>query len=455
MAGYTNQQLLDLLREKAPLIASHVVRLIETGHSLEAAAGFSAISLGMHEAGLAKQLGTGTGLTHRWYLAAATAVGVDSDIDPRTRNIRTLLATWERRIIPPPRSTQHREVSGKLTAAEWEVLRSMAAGDTREETLKRLSIIDSNLESRIISLYKKLGAKSYLEIVLRARALGLLHHQPSSLAIPNVTQMKIRDVVKYPSSRFGVGLIVEKGYFCLAFLDGEHILRKQRIDPVTARVWSVAAEKGFYIWDRSELAWEVPRTRNIGTEPPLADMTVKKALINIGLTFRRLRAPYALQLFKVADEGSYEATKYRFVSIDNFRMPGCTIDPGAMTITSLKTNATIKLKTSEYRLIAALARAGGSLGRDQVINYVYGPQRGAMKNPSHSLNSNVLRVRKILRNLGPYKLTNTSTELSIESERQPEPESTPTTASARPTQTTQPSLSDSKSTGQGPGSLAL
>jgi DNA-binding NarL/FixJ family response regulator len=66
------------------------------------------------------------------------------------------------------------DVNSVLTDREMDVLRLIAQGLTTRQMGSRLGLSDRTIESHISKLYRKLGAKTRVQVVMKAAALGLI-----------------------------------------------------------------------------------------------------------------------------------------------------------------------------------------------------------------------------------------------------------------------------------------
>jgi DNA-binding NarL/FixJ family response regulator len=66
------------------------------------------------------------------------------------------------------------DVNSVLTDREMDVLKLIAQGLTTRQMGSRLGLSDRTIESHISKLYRKLGAKTRVQVVMKAAALGLI-----------------------------------------------------------------------------------------------------------------------------------------------------------------------------------------------------------------------------------------------------------------------------------------
>lgn len=66
------------------------------------------------------------------------------------------------------------DVNSVLTQREMEVLKLIAEGLTTRQMSSRLKLSDRTVESHISKLYRKLGAKTRVQVVMKAASLGLI-----------------------------------------------------------------------------------------------------------------------------------------------------------------------------------------------------------------------------------------------------------------------------------------
>jgi len=66
------------------------------------------------------------------------------------------------------------DVNATLTDREMDVLRLIAKGMTTRQMGSRLGLSDRTIESHISKLYRKLGAKTRVQVVMKAAALNLI-----------------------------------------------------------------------------------------------------------------------------------------------------------------------------------------------------------------------------------------------------------------------------------------
>ena len=104
-----------------------------------------------------------------------------SIIDPKV--VETLVAALGELIpqgggLPPPEARSaagpRGELLGPLTERELEVLRLVAEGDSNQDIARKLVVTLATVKTHINHIFSKLDAESRVQVVARARALGLL-----------------------------------------------------------------------------------------------------------------------------------------------------------------------------------------------------------------------------------------------------------------------------------------
>jgi DNA-binding NarL/FixJ family response regulator len=73
-----------------------------------------------------------------------------------------------------PSSGARRQLAEPLTERELEVLRLVAAGDSNQDIARKLVVTLATVKTHINHIFSKLEAESRVQVVARARALGLL-----------------------------------------------------------------------------------------------------------------------------------------------------------------------------------------------------------------------------------------------------------------------------------------
>jgi DNA-binding NarL/FixJ family response regulator len=104
-----------------------------------------------------------------------------SVIDPKI--VETLVAALgelvperETAVAPEVRGASHAhgDVTESLTERELEVLRLVAEGDSNQDIGRKLVVTLATVKTHINHIFSKLDAESRVQVVARARALGLL-----------------------------------------------------------------------------------------------------------------------------------------------------------------------------------------------------------------------------------------------------------------------------------------
>ena len=81
-----------------------------------------------------------------------------------------------RPVAPPPAFDGNPKAQASLgiSARELEVLREIAAGHSNKEIARRLEVSPNTVKTHAARLFEKLGAKRRVDVVNKARELGLL-----------------------------------------------------------------------------------------------------------------------------------------------------------------------------------------------------------------------------------------------------------------------------------------
>jgi LuxR family maltose regulon positive regulatory protein len=105
----------------------------------------------------------------RWLARAAVVLRSCADPGPTVRN-------WFSREQHAQRASQPADSSpaGRLTEREAAILELLPTGLSQRELAGSLFVSPNTLKTHLRAIYRKLGAESRDEAVLRARALGLL-----------------------------------------------------------------------------------------------------------------------------------------------------------------------------------------------------------------------------------------------------------------------------------------
>jgi DNA-binding NarL/FixJ family response regulator len=110
-----------------------------------------------------------------------------SVIDPKV--VETLVAALGQLVPEPVPSVDVRGGSGSntglaepLTERELEVLRLVARGDSNQEIARNLVVSLATVKTHVNHIFGKLDAESRVQVVARARSLGLLETKPQAPA---------------------------------------------------------------------------------------------------------------------------------------------------------------------------------------------------------------------------------------------------------------------------------
>jgi DNA-binding NarL/FixJ family response regulator len=96
------------------------------------------------------------------------------DIDEFTEGLRKL---FERGFYFPPEAVEPAETKPRprlLTERETAALRALASGKVNKQLAGALGVTESTFKTYLRAIYRKLGARTRVEAVSRARELGLL-----------------------------------------------------------------------------------------------------------------------------------------------------------------------------------------------------------------------------------------------------------------------------------------